>query len=153
GLAEIDDDVFLFEALDDAVDELSLAALEVVVDDLALGVAHALDDVLLGGLRGDAAEIRGVELAQKLVADLGLRIERLACFVQRDLGGRVLNRLDDGFGLEELDLADLGIELRLDLALVAEGLLRRRYHRIFQGADENRLVDPLFLAHLLDDPI
>jgi hypothetical protein len=149
----VDDNVFLLKALDDAVDELGLAAFKVIVDDLSLRVAHALDDILLGRLCGDAAEISGVELREQLVADLRLGIEALARLVERDLHGRVLNRLDDGFGLEELDLADLGIELRLDLTLVAEGFLRRRYHRILEGADKDRLVDALFLADLLDDPI
>ena len=57
GAAEIDDDVAELDALDEAVDDLADAVLELVVLPLALGVAHLLDDHLLGGLRGDAAEI------------------------------------------------------------------------------------------------
>ena len=56
GAAQVDDDVAALEAADDAGDELALAVLVLVEDVLALGVADALDDDLLGGLRGDAAE-------------------------------------------------------------------------------------------------
>ena len=56
GAAEVDDDVAALEAPDDAGDELALAVLVLVEDVLALGLADALEDDLLGGLRGDAAE-------------------------------------------------------------------------------------------------
>jgi hypothetical protein len=62
--AQVHDDVLLLEALDDAREELALPALELVVDDVALGVAHALDDVLLRGLCGDAAELLGGSFAR-----------------------------------------------------------------------------------------
>ena len=54
--ADVDDEVAALEAPDDAGDELALAVLELVEDVVALRLAHALDDHLLGGLRGDAAE-------------------------------------------------------------------------------------------------
>ena len=75
GAAEVDDDVLLLEALHDAREELALAVLELVEDDVALGVAHLLDDVLLGRLRGDAPELLRRQLGEQLVADLGLRVE------------------------------------------------------------------------------
>ena len=78
GAAEVDDDVLLLEALHDAGGELALAVLELVEDDVALGVAHALDDVLLGRLRGDAAELLGRQLREQLVADLGFGIDACA---------------------------------------------------------------------------
>ena len=55
--ADLDDEVAALEATHGAGDQLALAVLELVVDVLALGLAHALDDHLLGGLRGDAAEL------------------------------------------------------------------------------------------------
>src|SRR6185369_42081 len=56
GPAQIDDDVAALEAADDARDELALLVAVLVEDVLALGLAHALQDDLLRGLRGDAAE-------------------------------------------------------------------------------------------------
>ena len=71
GAAEVDDDVVaLLEAPDDALDELALAVLELVEDEVALVVADALDEDLLGGLRGDAAEGRARLLQLEEVAEL-----------------------------------------------------------------------------------
>src|SRR5689334_24526692 len=113
--AEVDDDVLLLEALDDAlVGELALPVLELVVDDLPLGIADALDDVLLGGLRRDAAELLRRQLGEQLIADLGLGIHLGARVGESDLVLGVLDLVDDGLDLEQLDLAELGVELRLD---------------------------------------
>ncbi len=54
---EVDNDIAVFDTLDDAVDDLADAVLELIVLPLALGVANLLDDHLLGVLGGDAAEI------------------------------------------------------------------------------------------------
>jgi hypothetical protein len=55
--AEVDVDVAALGALDHARDELAHAVLPGIDDLRAFGFAHALHDHLLGGLRGDAAEI------------------------------------------------------------------------------------------------
>ena len=82
--AEVDGDVPRVGALlDDARDDVALAALEVAHDRVVLEVAQPLDDDLAGGRGGDAAEAgRGVvELGTvlarwALVALLGLRAPR-----------------------------------------------------------------------------
>src|SRR5881628_515508 len=151
--AEVHDDVLLLEALHDPGDELALAALELVVDDVALGVAHALDDVLLRRLGGDPAELLRRQLGEQLVADLGLRIDLCARHLERHLVLGVLDVLDHHLDLEQLDLAQLGVELRLDVLLVAEGLLGRRQHRLLERLHDDTAVDPFLLAHLLDDAV
>ena len=78
GAAEIDDDVAVFDALDDAVDDLADAVLVLVVLALALGVAHLLHDDLLGVLRGDAAEIDRRQRLGDEIADLGVGVAALA---------------------------------------------------------------------------
>ena len=75
GAAEIDDDIAEFDALDEAVDDLADAVLELVVLALALGVAHILHDHLLRGLRRDAAEIDRRQRIGEEIADFGLGIE------------------------------------------------------------------------------
>src|SRR5439155_811728 len=98
GPAEVHDDVLLLEALHDAGDELAFAALELVVDDVALGVAHALDDVLLRRLGGDPAELLRRQLGEQLVADLGLGIELAPSLLDGDerthdaADGRLMDR-------------------------------------------------------------
>src|SRR5271165_172298 len=57
GSTEVDDEVVSFlEAAHDPFDELPLAILELVENEVSLLVAHALDEHLLRGLRRDAAE-------------------------------------------------------------------------------------------------
>ena len=100
--------VAALEAAHDAGDDLALAVLELVEDVLALGVADALDDHLLGGLRGDAAEALALLLQLEQVAEL-------AVLLPRALG--VLLAVED---LEDELVAELGLEA------VALGVLARR---------------------------
>src|SRR5690606_35991838 len=60
--ADIDDDVAVFLALDDTVDDAALAVLEFVILAVTLGLADLLKDHLLGRLRGDPAQIDGGHL-------------------------------------------------------------------------------------------
>ena len=75
GAAEVDDDVAELDALDDAGDDLAGAVLEFLVLALALGVADLLEDHLLGGLRGDAAEVDRRQRIDDEVAELGVRLD------------------------------------------------------------------------------
>ena len=89
--AEIGDDVAVFDALDDAVDDLADAVLVFLVLPVALGVAHLLHDDLLRRLRGDAAEIERRQRLGDGIADLrrGIALARLR---DRDLARVVLDR-------------------------------------------------------------
>ena len=70
GLAQLDDDRPRIGALHDAVEDLALLVVKLLVDRVALVVADALQHDLLGGLRGDAAEVLRGALDADLVADL-----------------------------------------------------------------------------------
>ena len=61
-LADVEDHRPRLDPVDRAGDELALAARELVEDRVALGLAEALQDDLLGGLGADAAEGVAVEL-------------------------------------------------------------------------------------------
>ena len=104
-----------------------LAIPVLVVDDLALGVANALDDHLLGGLGEDPAEAAGVELPRRSRRRSRLRIV-LAGRIQLIWVSVVDDLLDDLAELEELDLAGLLVEARFDLPLLPN--LRRAAWRI-----------------------
>src|SRR5690606_35416884 len=69
--AQVDVDVAALDALDDAGHQLADAVLPRIDHLRALGLAHALHDLLLGGLRGDATEVDVVDLLLDEVADLG----------------------------------------------------------------------------------
>src|SRR5262249_46658009 len=61
GLAESDDAGAAFVALDGAVHQVALHRRVFIEDGAALGLANLLDHHLLGGLSGDAAELRRVD--------------------------------------------------------------------------------------------
>ena len=58
-LAEVEQRVAVVALLDDAGDDVALAAGVLLVLQVALGLADALEDDLLGRLGGDAAEVVG----------------------------------------------------------------------------------------------
>ena len=57
GVAEVDRVGALLHLLDNAGDYVAFAVLVLIVDEVALGLADALDDHLLRRLRGDPAEV------------------------------------------------------------------------------------------------
>ena len=156
--ADLEDDVAVLEPLDRAVDDLADALVVLGEDVLALGLADLLEDHLLGGLRGDAAEHFGRLRELHLVAELDavghlVAVERpvhLARFVERDLGRRVGHLLDDGLEREQIDLAGLGVEPRLQVLAGLVVLARGGRDRFFDGADDDVGLDALFLGQRLD---
>src|SRR5262249_50779748 len=94
GLAQLDDHRPRVRTLDDAVQHLALAVGEFLVDAVPLVVADLLENDLLGGLGGDAAEIVGGSLDADLVTDLGpgRDLPRLG---RQDVVQRVFDLFDD----------------------------------------------------------
>jgi len=68
--AEVEIDVAALDALGHAVDQFAHAILEGIDHLRALGLADALHDHLLGGLRGDAPEFGVLDLLLDVFADL-----------------------------------------------------------------------------------
>ena len=155
---------------------ISPRAIFVLVEDvLALGVAHALDDHLLGGLRGDAAEavasLRDLQEIPELFVLLArfvgvfLEIEDLKAqlfaevrfqavalgVLLRDLTLRIAHVLDDRHVLEQIDLTDRLIVARLELTIRPERTLGSRQDRLLHRLDQNLRVDPFLTTHLIDD--
>src|SRR5262249_11738015 len=140
GSPDVDDNVVtLLEAPHDAADELTHAVFVFVEDEVAFGIAHALEKYLLRCLRGDAAE-RGAPLLQtQQIAVLAIllarfvgvfgapedleaelltegRIELVLVDVRLgDLALRIGYFLDYRHVLKEIDLPGLVVEPRLEL--------------------------------------
>ena len=71
---QVEDDRPRLDPVDGAGDQLALATGELVVGDVALGLAQALEDDLLGRLGVDPSERLGIDLlGRDEVAELGLR--------------------------------------------------------------------------------
>ena len=133
GAAEIDDDVAELDPLDEPVDDLADAVLELVELPLALGVADLLDDDLLCRLRGDAAKIDRRQRVGDEIADLGLGVQPLR-LRERDLRRLVLDRVDHLAKPQQPDLAVAAVDLGADVVFLAvfgaAGLLDRLLHRL-----------------------
>src|SRR6185295_12190483 len=82
--AEIDDNVAVFDPLDDTVDDVANAILVFRVLPVTFGLAHFLNDDLFCRLRGDAAVFQWRQWVRDRVADLRGRMT-LACLFQGDL--------------------------------------------------------------------
>jgi len=152
---EVEQRVARVGLLDDAGDDVALAARVLLVLHLALGLADPLQDDLLGGLRGNAAEVvRGdlVSLYAALVDARKIEPDLVALFVEHAQRLYV-----DVFREDELvdaDLAGGGVYLHLGVVYRVGRLLVRRVQRVFQSAHERIEGDALlflYLPHGLDD--
>ncbi len=150
GATEVDDDVAFFEAAGDACDDFADAVVVLVVDHFAFGFAHALDDDLLCGLGGDASEFVVGDAEAEGVADLRFGV-LIAGFGEVDLGFGVGDFVDDGFELEDFDVAGVFVELGFNDAVWAEALARGGDHRGFDGFNEHGTVETFVFTDLIDD--
>ena len=175
-LAEIDEDVVAVAGLlDDAGDDLADAIDVLVVHHPPLLLADALQDHLLRGLRGDAAEAlrRDVFAADLILGDVGPvdievvvgdeRVLALAGLLLEPLEllelalARVVEQplFDVGGQLDRED-AEVALVVHLDgrVARRARRLLVGREQRVFESGDERTLFDSLValdLANGFDD--
>ena len=97
----------------DGVDLADLVGV-LLEDDIALGLAKALDDDLLGRLRRDASRAVGERPGRDVVSEIGDRADLLGVG-QRHLGERVLHLLDDGLHNGDVHIAGVGVELDGDV--------------------------------------
>jgi hypothetical protein len=148
--AEVDDDVAVFDPLDDAVDDVADAVLVFLVLAVAFGLAHLLHDDLLGRLRGDAAVFERRQLVGYGVADLRGRV-MTAGVVERDLGRRILHRLHHQHVARQVQLAALRIDLGVNVGFAAVAGARGLGDRVFHGAEHDLAVDRLFAGDRVGD--
>src|SRR5690606_18146488 len=111
-LAEVHDDVrAALEAADDARDDLALPALVLGEDPIALRVADALDDHLLGRLGGDTTEAEALLREAEEISELLVLLARALVVVGHveDLEAQLLAL----FGLEAVPPRRLERDLAL----------------------------------------
>ena len=154
--AQLDERVVTRVALlHDAGDELADAVDVLLVHEVALGFADALQDDLLRGLRGDASEVVGGDLDALDLAHVDARQ------VEPDLFALLVVHLEgldvDVLGEDELvDAHVAGLCVDLDLGVLdgVKRLLVGGEQRVFERLDEGFERDALLLLDLsqsLDD--
>ncbi len=149
GPSEVDDPAALVAALDDAAADFAHAVLEFLVDEFLFGVAHPLDDHLLGGLGGDAAQIGHLEGKADFVVKLNGGIEFAGLF-NGDFGIRVFDFLHHDLELVDLDFSGIVVVADLDVDVFAVFADDRGADGVLKGIDEHVAVEPLVLADLID---
>ena len=134
GAAQVDDNVAVFDALDQAVNNFAGTVLVFLVLAAAFGVADPLNDHLLRRLRGDAPEIDGRQGVDQKIAGLGLGFSLLRR-LEVDLGGFVLDvvrRFHDLDVADHRDFARLAVDGGADIVFMAvfrpPGFLNRLLH-------------------------
>ena len=134
-LADVEDDRPRLDPVDGAGHQLALAAGELVEDLVALDLADALEDDLLGRLGADPAEDVTIELlGLDEVADLGAGLERLG-LLDRHLGELVLDLADDAARAEHADLARLGVDPDVDVLVTGDAPIGG-LDAVLDGSDE-----------------
>ena len=134
------------------MDDFPLPVLVLIVDHLPLGVADLLDDHLLRGLRGNAAEAGRVELHTDLVTNLHFGIVR-APLLQADFTRPARRPFDHALELEQLDFARVLVELGFDLALLPVPAASGGHQGLLERLDDGRPPDALVFADLIYDPL
>ena len=132
------------DALDDAGDDFADAVLEFLELALALGVADLLEDDLLGGLGGDAAELDRRQRIDDIIADdrVGLQFQRALQVDLLEIIVDLFDHFDDAPQAEVArDRVELGADVVLGAVAGAGGALDGVLHRF----DDDRAIDQ-FLA-------
>jgi len=151
GAAKVDNPAAFVAALHDAGNNFAHAVLVFGVDDFLFRVAHALNDDLLGGLGGNAAQIFHLDAEAHFVVHLHGRIvgARLGKFYLRVGVGHVVIGHDD-FELVDLNVAGFVIIGHLHVHVFAEAAQHRGAHGVFKRVDEHVAVKAFVLADLVD---
>src|SRR5512145_383697 len=149
GPPEVDDAVTHLLAFDDPVDDLADASRVLGEDVVAFGLAHLLEDHLLGRLCSDAPEhVRRLgEL--DLRPEFGL-VDELAGVRETDLRLGDLHLLDHMLHSEDLDLTRVLVEAATQILGRLVVLLGGREDRVLDGGNDDIRVDVLLATDLLD---
>src|SRR5580704_17667641 len=152
-LADIENYIRTFDALHRRIDDLIHATDVFVVDRVAFGFAHLLENYLLRQLRRDASQnsfghFRDLQLTSDFEAGINL-----ARIFQRDLQVRIFHLLrsfNHGLDRERIDLAGILVQLGAEILLRLVVLARRHHDGVFDRADYNLGIDTFLPAQCVN---
>ena len=138
GLAQVDVDVAVLDALDDTGDDVVRSVRKFIIDDVPFGFAQALDHDLFGSLGGDAAEIVRHDIDVDDVADFIIDINE-AGLIEGDFRMGIFDFIDDGLGSLDGIVARRTVQFDFSRRVGIGFLLVGRNQDGFQGvADDIR---------------
>ena len=148
-LAELDNNVAVFETLHDAVHDFADVLVVLGVHALALRFADFLKNDLFGHLRRDAAKAhrRLLELEFFFELNIGLHFAR---FIQRDFAAGVQDRVHYLLHRKDIDFARFRIDAAAQVFVGLEVFARSHNDRVFDRMDDDLRIDPFFSADLID---
>ena len=135
------------------VDNGPLTITKHLVDDLALGITHSVNNHLLCRLGGNAAQIGNIiHFFTKIIIELnfgikpaGLCENNLRIFVKDFFNNRTI--------LKDLNFTQFLIKLDLDIAASSVFFPHRRPHGLFNGIDQQGAIYPLIPTDLIKYPL
>ena len=148
GAAEVDDPAGLVAALDDAGHDFAHAVLVFFVNNFLLGVAHSLDDDLLGRLGGNAPQILNFQAKAHFVVKLHGRIVLPGLFQGNFLGG-TFHFFGHDLEVINFDFAGFLVVGHFNVHFLTVFAVHGSPHGIFQGIDQHVAVQALVLADLI----
>src|SRR6266436_1738810 len=153
GFADVENDVWTFDALHGRVHDLTHARDVLVVNRVALRLAHLLENHLLGKLGRDAAEDAfGHFRNLQLPAHFDVRVQ-LASVFEGHLQDRILHLLgilDHGLDRECTDLAGVLVQFGPEVFLRLVVLAGSHHNGVFHRTDHNLRINPFFPAQRVD---
>ena len=149
GPAEVDDPAALVAALNDAAADFAHAVLELFIDEFLFGVAHTLDDHLLGGLGRDAPEVGHLEGEADFVVELHGRIEFAGLF-DVDFGIGIGHVVNDDLELVDLDFPGVVVVADFDVDVLAVFADNGSADGVLKRIHEHVAIEPFVFADLVD---
>ena len=143
--------VLVRRARDTRPDDLPDARGVALLQNVALGIVHALREGLLGRERRDAAQNARVEGRLHRVADPGVRIHA-ARFGERNVG-RAFHGIVHDAALPGPDFERQGVHLHANVAGSVEALARRGLDRVRDDAKQRLAADAAFALESLENGI
>ncbi len=151
GPAKINDHVAAFKTLNNPVNNRTFTITKHLVNDFPLGITHSMDDDLFGRLSGNSAKIGDiVQLFAEIVIKFNLRIE-LPGVLEIDFRFLVKDLFHHRTVLKNLNLAKLFIKLDFYIPPAAVFFSDRRTDSFLYGIDQQRFVDSLVPANLIEN--
>ena len=148
--AQIKHRIAIFNALDDTIDDLANAVFKFFILTLALSLAHALHNHLLGRLRSNTAKLDRRQFINHLIAQRGIRIVALRNG-QRDFRIIIFDQLDHRHHAQQFGLTGFRVNIDANIVFLPIARFRRFLDGISHSRQNNIHFNAFFACHRISD--